>query len=298
MTILVTGGDGQLASCLKSCNKEKNNKWVFLTRKELDITNVENVGKIFEEYEPDFIINCAAYTNVDEAEIEREKAFNINGLGPKILAQCARHYNAKLIHISTDFVFSGDKQIAYLTYDRTKPLSQYGLSKLQGENNLKNYNNAYIIRTSWLYSEFCHNFFKTMYNRIKNHEKTFVVNDQIGTPTYARDLANFLIYIIENNTLELAKSRIFHFSNEGCCSWYDFAKSIEIEYNRFDGNEITYNNIKHISSFDYRIIVGRDLAQRPFYSVLNNEGIEEIYNKPIRHWLEAMNECYFKNKIY
>ena len=297
MVILVTGGEGQLASCFKSSHKLIDNKWIFLSKKELDITNVDNVGEVFEKYEPDVIINCAAYTNVEKAEEDKETAKLVNAIGPKVLAQCARHYNAKLIHISTDFVFNGDKPLPYRYDDRTRALSYYGKSKLDGENNIKNYDNVYIFRTSWLYSEYCRNFFKTMYNRIKNGEKTFVVNDQVGTPTYARDLANFIIYTIENNTLEKAKSRILHFSNEGCCSWYDFAKSIEIEYNRFDGGEsLSSNIINPISTFDYRIMLGRYTAERPFKSVLNNEGIETIYNKPIRHWLEAMNECYIRNR--
>jgi dTDP-4-dehydrorhamnose reductase len=297
MVILVTGGEGQLASCFKSSHKLIDNKWIFLSKKELDITNTDNVGEVFEKYEPDVIINCAAYTNVEKAEENKETAKLVNAIGPKVLAQCARHYNAKLIHISTDYVFSGESPLPYLYDDRTRPLSYYGRSKLEGENIIKNYDNVYIFRTSWLYSEYCHNFFKTMYNRIKNGEKTFVVNDQIGTPTYARDLANFIIHIIENNTLEKAKSHILHFSNEGCCSWYDFAKSIEIEYNRFDGGEsLSSNIINPISTFDYRIMLGRDIAERPFNSVLDNEGIETIYKKPIRHWLEAMNECYIRNR--
>lgn len=293
MVILVTGGEGQLASCLKVCSKNKINKWIFLSKKELDITNVDNVGEVFEKYEPNIIINCAAYTNVEKAEEDRDVAELVNAIGPKILAQCARHYNAKFIHISTDYVFNGEKPLPYLYNDRTKPLSYYGKSKLEGENNIKNYDNVYIFRTSWLYSEYCHNFFKTMYNRIRNGEKTFVVNDQIGTPTYARDLANFIIYIIENNTLEKAKSRILHFSNEGCCSWYDFAKSIEIEYNRFSRGELLHNGIINpISTLDYRIMLGRHTAERPFYSVLNKEGIEDIYNKPICHWLESIYKCF------
>jgi dTDP-4-dehydrorhamnose reductase len=231
------------------------------------------------------------------AELESIKAHSINAQGPRNLAQCAKQYGAKLIHISTDFVFDGNKNSPYLISDKTEPKSEYGLSKVLGEKFLYRYDNAITIRVSWLYSEYCKNFFKTMYQRIKNHEKTYVVNDQIGTPTYARDLANFIIYLIENNKLEETKNKVYHFSNEGCCSWYDFAKAIEIEFNRLDGGEsLEHQVINPISTYGYQTMIGKPMAIRPSYSILSHMGIEQIYDKPIRHWLEALNECYIRNR--
>ena len=290
MIILVTGGEGQLASCLKDKVSESNNKWIFLSKKEMDITKVESVDNILKKYEPNVIINCAAYTNVDKAVNEAGKAFLINELGPLHLAICAKHYGARVIHISSDFVFDGTKNTPYNENDKTNPISIYGKSKLAGEKVVLKYNNSTVIRTSWLYSEYGNNFFKTMFNRIITKEKTFVVNDQIGTPTYAMDLANFLFYTVENNLSNL-ENKIYHFSNEGCASWYDFAKTIELFLIENISNYINEDIINPISTNGYNEIIGKTLEKRPAYSVLNKEELNKIVEYKNRHWISALYEC-------
>ena len=291
MTILVTGGDGQLGTCLKKKVYNSENKWIFLSRKDLDITNIENIDEIFERYEPNVIINCAAYTNVDKAPSENRKAYAINELGPLYLTICARHYDARIIHISTDFVFSGEKNTPYNENDETNPLSVYGLSKLAGENAILKYENSTVVRTSWLYSEYGNNFFKTMVNRIKNNQSTNVVNDQIGTPTYAMDLAGFLYSTIEYN-LDKLENRVYHYSNEGCCSWYDFAKLIEIIISpKFKNRLVVDNIIKPISTKEYIKKCDKVLEIRPSYSVLDKSEVNKILKFPIRHWFSALKDC-------
>lgn len=292
MKVIVTGGDGQLATCLKKyTTKNSKSEYIFMSKNELDITDLDKIEYIFEKYNPDLIINCAAYTNVDKAPDEIEKAYLINETGPLNLTLCARHYDAKIIHISTDFVFDGEKNTPYKETDKTNPLSVYGASKLAGEKAILSFNNAMVIRTSWLYSEYCHNFFKTMITRIMNDDKTYVVNDQIGTPTYAMDLAKFLYEFIENNLANF-ENQIFHFSNEGCCSWYDFAKAIEIYTKNYVKDlKLSENIINPISTLDYYNLVGKMLELRPSYSVLSKNEIKKLDKVAIRHWLSALYNC-------
>lgn len=291
MNILVTGGDGQLATCLKKHTiKSKNNNYIFLNRKELDIADIEAIKMIFEKYNISLVINCAAYTNVDKAPEEIEKAYLINETGPLNLTICAKQYNAKVIHISTDFVFDGEKNTPYKETDKTKPLSVYGASKLAGEKAIFKFNNTMVIRTSWLYSEYGHNFFKTMINLILQNKKTYVVNDQVGTPTYAMDLADFLFNLVENN-LERFENKIFHFSNEGCCSWYDFAKTIEIYLMR-NSKDLNLNNvINPVSTYEYQCLVKKMLELRPSYSVLSKAEIKKTYKNIIPHWISSLCTC-------
>lgn len=294
MIILVTGGDGQLGRCLKdvvNSSIPNNNEWVFLSRKELDITDMENVERVFDKYKPDYVVNCAAYTNVDKAfenHDEAEKAYIVNEFGPLNLARRCEYYNAKLIHISTDFVFDGTKNTPYEIDDETNPLSVYGNSKLSGEKRvIRNHENTFVIRTSWLYSEYGNNFFKTMYNRINGHEPTFVVNDQVGTPTYAGDLAKYIYDVVTYRGLS---DRINHFSSEGCCSWYDFAKAIEL----LNSPGLTLGRVKiyPISTANYEKKIDKILAKRPSYSVLSNN--DKLYATP--HWLESLRKFFFKYK--
>ena len=224
---------------------------------------------------------------------EENKDIFVLGKGSNLLVSDEGIRDRVVVHISTDFVFDGNTNKPYMPSDETLALNIYGDSKLTGEKVIKNFDNTLIIRTSWLYSEYGKNFFKTMYNRIKNGQLTKVVNDQIGTPTYARDLANFIIDLVEDNNIP---HDILHFSNQGCCSWYDFAKAIEIEYNRFDECEfIDGFLIQPISSYDYMMQSSKLLSTRPAYSVLSKEYTEKLIGKPIRHWLEAMNECFIRN---
>ena len=202
----------------------------------------------------------------------------------------ARNYGAKMIHISTDFVFSGKQNIPYEVYSKPEPINIYGSSKLAGEEAIKRFDNVMIIRTSWLYSNYGNNFFKTILKRITSNEKTMVVNDQIGTPTYAIDLADFIIDLIEEDKIT---NRIAHFSNNGCCSWYDFAKTIEILYKQQKPFSFNYNTnlIRPCSTCEYNICAKKILAIRPHYTVLSKKNTDEFYNKEIRHWIEALKEC-------
>lgn len=291
MNIIVTGGEGQLARCLKQTveNNKTENNYYFFSKKDLDITNEENIKNIFTQYNIEYVVNCAAYTNVDAAINNIDKAYKINKEGPYILSKICKEYNTKLIHISTDFVFSGTQNIPYKTKDCTHPLSVYGHSKKAGESLLIPFDNVLIIRTSWLYSDFGKNFFNTMYDRVVNNLETFVVNDQIGTPTYAMDLSEFIYNIIEYNEEFNTENKILHYSNEGCCSWYDFAKTIELIYNI--KNNKTSNIIKPISTYDYEEMVNKILALRPKYSVLSKDCLKDYNYAKNRHWIEALMEC-------
>lgn len=291
MNILVTGGDGQLATCLKKITYNTDNHYIFMSKKELDITNIDEIEEVFEKYNFELIINCAAYTNVDKAPEEIEKAYLINEIGPLNLTLCARHFGAKIIHISTDFVFDGEKNIPYKETDKTNPLSVYGASKLAGEKAILGFDNSMVIRTSWLYSEYGKNFFKTMFNLIMKRDKAYVVNDQIGTPTYAMDLARFIYFFVENS-FDKFENKVFHFSNEGCCSWYDFAKAIEIFVKRCDiiGTMID-NSINPVSTYEYQKMSNKLLEIRPCYSVLSKNELKKIYEQPINHWLISLHNC-------
>ena len=293
MVVLVTGANGQLANCIKEIvvkDRFMENSFLFLSKEELDITNIDEIENIFENNDISVVVNCAAYTNVDEAINNVEMAYKINSRGPLNLALCTKNYGAKLIHISTDYVFDGTNNKPYKPTDATKACGVYGSSKLSGEESIFNFENTMIIRTSWLYSNYGRNFYKTMLNRIKNNQETHVVDDQIGTPTYAMDLANYILDIIE---LDNIPHSIVHYSNQGCCSWYDFAKAIEIMYKRsFYENSLDENIIKPCSTFDYWLKYNGKKTMRPTYSVLSKEGTEELNNKLIKHWTESLFKCY------
>lgn len=288
MKILVTGGNGQLAYCLRDVVKDTDNNFIFLSKDDLDITDAEAINKLFEEHLFDVVINCAAYTNVDKARDEVNTALKINEIGPLNLAVIAKQYGAKLIHISTDYVFDGENNIPYTTDIKTNPLSTYGYTKLRGEEAIKRFNNVIIIRTSWLYSNYGKNFYKTMLNLIKNGKKTFVVNDQIGTPTYAKDLAGFIYDLISNDLLNKASGNILHYSNEGCASWYDFAKMIEMLY------DPESDVIKPCSTETFNSMTmeqGKIPENRPFYSVLSKKELSKLGDINVRHWAVALRDC-------
>src|SRR5690554_6948266 len=279
--ILITGSNGQLGNELRLVvgENDKINKYYFTDVDELDITSKKDVSEFIVANNIDIVVNCAAYTNVDKAEDDKENADLINHIGPKNLAEVCRVRNGFLIHISTDYVFDGTKNNPYTETDETKPLGVYGETKLKGENAIINSGCEYvIIRTSWLYSSFGYNFLKTMQRLTAEKESLKVVFDQVGTPTYAGDLANVIHTIIQNNDSEI-KNQIYHFSNEGVCSWYDFAVAI---------NEATGNSCKvlpcHSDEFPSKVT-------RPSYSVLDKKKIKEILEVEIPHWRESMNQC-------
>ena len=275
--VLVLGGKGQLGKCIENI-VGNNDNYSFLDVEEIDITKIESIEKYINNNKVDVIVNCAAYTNVENAENDLNKVYDINSFGVKNLTKVCKKNDIFLIHISTDFVFNGGKRTPYNECDICYPLNVYGRSKLLGETAILEHNDSLIIRTSWLYSEYGKNFFLTMKDRITNKQTTNVVYDQIGSPTYAKDLANFIVKIIEENRLS-EFTGIYHYSNEGSCSWYDFA--VAIEYLLIGKNL----NIKPCSSKEFKTI-----AERPVYSVMSKEKIKNK-NIEIRHWLYALKDC-------
>lgn len=280
MKILITGSKGQLGSKIKDLSVDYQNfSFTFTDLDELDITNLNSVLDFFKIEKPDIVINCAAYTAVDKAEDDYENAFKINALGPENLAKACNVYNSKFIHISTDYVFDGkERENPYLESDFTSPQSVYGSTKLEGENLvLKNLQDAIIIRTAWLYSEYGHNFVKTMLNLAQSRTELSVVNDQVGSPTYAGDLAHAVLQIsmqyFEKNYWE---SGIYHFSNIGKCTWFEFAKEIfKIKNINIKVNPVTSEEFP-------------SKVKRPKYSVLDKEKIISTYKIDVPEWRDSL----------
>ncbi|WP_047549275.1 dTDP-4-dehydrorhamnose reductase [Psychroserpens sp. Hel_I_66] len=278
VNVLVTGANGQLASCLNDTiivNSDYN--YIFKNSSELDITNNKDLASFFKQNKIKYCINCAAYTAVDKAEQDRKQATKVNVLGAENLAIECSKINAILIHISTDFVFDGEQSKAYNETDSTNPKSVYGQTKLDGELKIKeNLSNYFIIRTSWLYSEHGNNFMKTMLRLSKERDQLSIVSDQIGTPTYAKDLAIVILKIIETESTSYG---CYHYSNEGVASWYDFAKAIF---------EIKNSNIEiiPIKTSNYPTP-----AERPIFSVLNKEKIKDNLGIEIPHWRDSLKKA-------
>lgn len=279
--ILVTGANGQLGSELQELASTYTAlQFVFTDVEDLDITNREATEEAIKKHLPDYVINCAAYTAVDQAESDQEKAYCLNVSAVINLSDLCDQYGLRLIHISTDYVFSGTAHRPYGEDDVTNPASVYGQSKLEGEQViLETEIEAMIIRTSWLYSTFGHNFVKTMLRLGREREELKVVFDQIGTPTYARDLAKFILDIISTGGF---KTDIFHYSNEGVCSWYDFALSI-MDIKGIDCR------IKPIETKDYPTP-----APRPFYSLLNKQKVKASFGSDIPYWRDSLRTCLSK----
>lgn len=278
MKILVTGSNGQLGQELKELsNSTKDISFVFTDIKELDITNPKDVENFLSKNKFDTIINCAAYTAVDKAETDKEKARKINAEAVYHLSKYARENNALLIHISTDFVFDGKKNTPYTEEDKPNPLSIYGKTKLEGEKiALKEAKKLIILRTSWLYSSYGNNFVKTIIKNAKEKKNLRVVFDQVGTPTYAKDLAEVILLLCK---IKINTKEIFHYSNEGAISWFDFAKAI-CEIAKIDCE------INPILTEEYKT-----LAKRPHYSVLNKNKIKKYLEIKIPYWKESLISC-------
>jgi len=273
-SIIVTGANGQLGQCFRAIAKHNADNFIFLTLKDLDITNKKEVESFFSDTNADWCINCAAYTQVDKAEEDLGLAYNVNANGAKYVAEACLKNNMKLIHVSTDFVFNGSSNIAYTESEKTDPLSEYGKSKLKGEKYIiETISNYFIIRTSWLYSEHANNFMKKMLELAENRDELGIVSDQIGTPTYAVDLANIFLKIIN---LDSDKYGIYHYSNEGVASWYDFAHAI-IDLSKLK------TKINPILTKDFLT-----LAKRPIYSVLNKHKIKSTFDVEIPHWRDSL----------
>jgi dTDP-4-dehydrorhamnose reductase len=284
INVLVTGSNGQLASCIKDLAKQYEDlDFIYTDYKELDICDLNQVNTFFKSNKKiDYCINCAAYTAVDKAESDAEKAFEINANGAKNLALVCDEQGAVLIHVSTDFVFDGDKTEPYTETDIPKPISVYGASKLQGEVEIqKTLKKHFIIRTSWLYSEHGANFMKTMLRLAETRDEISVVSDQIGTPTYAGDLADVILKIINSKNTNFG---LYHYSNEGVASWYDFAKAI------FEGS-----NLK-IKTTPIKTEAYPTPAKRPVYSVMDKTKIKSITGIETRNWQDSLKKAIASNK--
>ena len=280
--ILITGANGQLGSELKTVSKNYYGyQFVFTDINDLDITNRSLTADFVKNIGPDWIINCAAYNLVDKAENESDKATLINSTAVKNIAESVRGTDCRFIHISTDYIFDGSSNVPYNENSVPNPLGVYGRSKLEGEKAALIHHGSMIIRTSWLYSFHGSNFVKTILAKAKEKESLNVVFDQIGSPTWAADLAESIMLIISGvirNQIAF-NAGIYHYSNEGVCSWYDFADAIVSEAG-------LSCKILPILSKEYPTAV-----QRPFYSVLDKAKIKENYNLVIPHWRSSLKKC-------
>jgi dTDP-4-dehydrorhamnose reductase len=287
-SIVVTGANGQLGkelSELTSLYPQCN--FIFLTKENLPVHEFEDVRNFFKSTRPQYCINCAAYTAVDKAESEKELAFRVNGEAVGVLATVCRENNAKFIHISTDYVFDGTATIPYKEDSPTNPQSIYGASKLEGEKRAMQLNpDSIIIRTSWVYSEFGKNFVKTMMKLMSERDEINVVNDQFGSPTYAHDLAECILQIITSNFKPQTSNAggIYHFSNNGVISWYDFAIVIK----ELSGSSCRINPIT-TEQFP-------TAAKRPAYSVLDKTKIQQAFGIKLKDWKESLANCLQKIK--
>lgn len=277
--ILVTGAGGQLGQCFKKLESESlyNHDWYFASSADLDITNRDAVEEVMWRERPDYVVNCAAYTAVDLAEDEPEKAFAINADGVENLALACKEHDTIYIHVSTDYVFDGETNLPYSETDFTNPKGVYGASKLEGEILALQANpKTIVVRTSWLYSEFSKNFVKTMLNLFKTKEEIGVVADQFGQPTNANHLAEAILKIIES---EKKYYGIFHFSDAPETSWNLFAKKIA----EFSDSKI---KIKEISTEEFPT-----KATRPKRSTMNLDKISNLYRVKIKHWEQGLQQC-------
>ena len=277
--ILITGSNGQVGSEIKELSSNYSYKFYFTDKNKLDISNLQDVKEFIIENNIDTIINCAAYTAVDKAESEEKLADKINNQAVKNLAILSNEFSIKLIHISTDYVFDGTNFKPYTEDDATNPQSVYGKTKLNGEKAILKYNvkNSIIIRTSWVYSYYGTNFVKTMLRLGKKKEQLGVIFDQVGTPTYAKDLSRTILDIMPN--ISNSKVEIYNYSNEGTLSWYDLAKEIMKMAKLLC-------QINPIETCQYPTP-----AKRPHYSLLNKSKIKSAFNIEIPYWKDSLEDC-------
>lgn len=292
MNILVTGANGQLGNEVQLVSKQSKNDKYFFTDvcegyEKLDITDIDKIRSYVNEHDIKCIINCAAWTNVDKAETAGDIVETLNATAPENLAKVMKEREGLLVHISTDYVFGGDPYNTPCREDQKgTPTGVYGLTKLHGEQKIQATGCNYIIlRTAWLYSEFGHNFVKTMFNLTASKPHLKVVFDQTGTPTYAGDLAETIFDIVENRKYE-GHTGIYHFSNEGVCSWYDFTKMIALIAGHTDCD------IEPCHSNEFPSPV-----TRPAYSVLDKTKIKEAFGIKIPYWLDSLKKCMGNMKL-
>jgi len=291
MRILVTGKNGQLGRSIQKLvntatkidNNQSPNDFIFVGREELDLSSESSISHYFGNNKFDIIINCAAYTQVDRAEQDAELANQINHLAVKQIANIANNQQAKLIHLSTDYVFDGESDKPYIETDKPNPINTYGKTKLVGEKVLQTLmpTNALIIRTSWLYSEYGNNFVSTMLRLGRKLDELNLVNDQMGSPTYAADLADAILKIIKHKKFrdEGRTTQIYNYSNEGDISWHEFAKEIfKIEKIECKVNPVTSQQYP-------------TPAKRPRKALMNKDKIVEVFNIKISNWKSSLNTC-------
>ncbi|WP_298505540.1 dTDP-4-dehydrorhamnose reductase [uncultured Maribacter sp.] len=273
--ILVTGSNGQLGKCIRDLVESyPNYNFHFRNSKELNVTKKDQIESLFLKEDYDYCINCAAYTAVDKAELEEDKAYLVNAEAVKYLAETCKENSCVLIHISTDFVFDGTKSIPYTENDTSNPVNIYGASKLKGEKYIRAIlSNYFIIRTSWVYSKYGNNFVKTMLQLGRERDEISVVNDQVGTPTYAGDLGKVILSIIKKESCAFG---VYHYSNEGVASWFDLAKEI------FESRKANVK-VNSIPTSEYPTA-----AKRPTYSVLDKSKIKNNLDVEISYWRDSL----------
>lgn len=281
MNILVTGANGQLGNCIRNASANSSNNYIFTDVAELDITDAGAIRSMVMDNGIDMIVNCAAYTNVDKAEDDTEFAELLNAGAVRNLAEAIRDNDGTLIHISTDYVFGKEPyNVPCREEQKGTPTGVYGLTKLHGEQAIQNSGvKAIVIRTAWLYSEYGKNFVKTMLNLTSTKPELKVVFDQTGTPTYAQDLADAIVSIIESGEYA-GNEGIYHYSNEGVCSWYDFSKMIAW----MAGNTACNIQPCHSCEFPSKVI-------RPSYSVLDKTKFKETFHLSIPYWTDSLKKC-------
>ena len=279
--IAVTGKNGQLGSELKELSALfPNFDFVFSDKEELDLTSASSLKNFFATHQPSFFVNCAAYTAVDKAEVDKDISYAINATAVGVIASLCNQYNTVLIQLSTDYVFNGMGKIPYEPDDVTDPVNHYGYTKLAGEQlALQNNLHTIVIRTSWVYSSYGHNFVKTMLRLMKERQEINVVNDQHGSPTYALDLAEAIMAIIRYCVQNPVQPGIFHYGNEGNISWYEFAAAIK----EISGSSC---HVHPIPSTQFPTP-----AKRPSYSVLDKQKIPSLYNIKLKDWRESLKIC-------
>ena len=278
MNILVTGANGQLGNEMRRVSLQSSDHYIFTDVAELDITNLEAVRSMVAEHQVEVIVNCAAYTAVDKAEEDEAMAYLLNATAVANLATAAKEHGATLIHVSTDYVFDGKGCRPYIEDQPTSPTSVYGRTKLQGEEAAAESGCNYLIfRTAWLYSPFGRNFVKTMRTLTAERDSLKVVFDQVGSPTYAGDLAALIVKIIDERALN--HCGVYHYSNEGVCSWYDFAREIC----EMSGNKC---NVEPCHSDEFPSKVAR-----PAYSVLDKSKVKATFGVSVPHWKMSLAKC-------
>lgn len=281
--IIVFGASGQLGQCLKVISEKQNIQDInFLPEEQANILDVDGLRAIFISEKPVYCINCAAYTAVDKAEDEIELARKINRDGAEYLSLLCNEFNVTLMHVSTDFVFAGNVASLLSETDSAEPVNIYGLTKLEGEQAIAATGSRhYILRTSWLYSEYGNNFVKTMMRLGSEKDELRIISDQIGTPTYAMDLAKCIFYIIENDNQQYG---LYHYSNEGVTSWFDFAKAV-FDIGSLDVKAIPIRSSEYVTK-----------AVRPAFSVMDKAKIKNTFGIEIPYWRDSLIECMNKLK--